>query len=1143
MSNQANYQPVPYSSPSLTDNYSTSGSAKDTTPTPTSSSPSLSPSDARQEAENQGSALTIILFSLAIFTAVIGPALILLALIFAFNTFERDGLEVRTSADLQNLLTISQLVTIVVSKSVSIVIAVHAYQLAAQWLKSSDRQSSRRPSPLQLGLLISVIQGANIIAWFKVRWHLLRGSKVGKRQVIKPSPILIRAVTVLGLLLIVSNAVAGFDTWLHLSSKAVAITRMSSYSGSTLPSYGRQLNETQCEEYARGADAASAATCGMDRSIHDPWALSLPEGLQTLTNTSAKNLVVFTDDGMQSIIVSVSMEANVAYEATTLGCLKPQVEDSGYINYGDNFVPNIDCAGVYPQANISLAAASSDALPFSFVYSNNGSFGNLGPTQEKVVTNPFSLAAVVNSFAYVNGSVGDYFVNDTGFFTHGRTGAWNVLYCNTTVSDVKYRYIPASSGTGGSYQTISSTVSTVRMASLVSIGLDMGIIRKNLPSRIEGAGLRRGSYTTAFAQELSRELMGLTAALYEPVPVTAIAETSFVLGSRVQLVPLGLYLTSVIIYALTTLVIGITALIEAHSVKFVKLVHLRITREARREAENQGTALSIILFSLAIFTAILGPALILLALIFAFNTFERDGLEVRTSADLQNLLTISQLVTTVVSKSVPIVIAVHAYQLAAQWLKSSERRASGRPSPLQLGLLISVLQGANIIAWFKVRWHLLRGSKDGKRQVIEPSPILTRAVTVLGLLLIVSNAVAGLDTWLHLSSKATSQRNAMRRECKARFASAPTCGMEKSIHDPFAISLPEGTQTLTNTSAKNLVVLTEDGMQSIIVPPSTEANVAYEATTFGVGSTCMSYGDNFFPYINCAGVYPQANISIQLGPTTTDALPFGAVLPNNGSFGDVFQPTYTMITTNPFNFAAVVNSFAYVSDGGDDYFVNNTGFFRHGRTGAWNVVYCNSTVNDVKYRYIPASSGTGGSYQTISSTVSSVRMATLISIGLDMGAIRYNLLPRIDGAGLRGGSYTTAFAQELSRELMAFSSALYEPIPVTAIAETSVVLGSRVHLVPLGLYLASAAIYALTTLVIGITALMEAHSVKFVKLVHLRITSSLPIVHALFGPVDSSRTWKNEGVEMFSTESETDRLYIGPVQSQTQGESFGFARV
>lgn len=130
--------------------------------------------------------------------------------------------------------------------------------------------------------------------------------------------------------------------------------------------------------------------------------------------------------------------------------------------------------------------------------------------------------------------------------------------------------------------------------------------------------------------------------------------------------------------------------------------------QVRNEVENHGSALSIILFSLAVFTAVIGPAVILPALIFVFNTFERDGLEVRTSADLpdlRGLLTISQ-------------------QLAAKWLKLGSRRLGDCPSPLQLGLLISVLQGANIIEWIKVRWHLSprvkRRQEAGYRTIPRP---------------------------------------------------------------------------------------------------------------------------------------------------------------------------------------------------------------------------------------------------------------------------------------------------------------------------------------------------------------------------------------------------------------------------------------
>ncbi|KAG8913759.1 hypothetical protein FRC01_004395 [Tulasnella sp. 417] len=363
---------------------------------------------------------------------------------------------------------------------------------------------------------------------------------------------------------------------------------------------------------------------------------------------------------------------------------------------------------------------------------------------------------------------------------------------------------------------------------------------------------------------------------------------------------------------------------------------MRSPGEARNEAENQGPALFIILFSRAVFIAVLGPALILLALIFVFNSFERDGLGVTTSTDLQNLLTISQIVATVVSKSVPV--------------------------------------------------FMLTSSPHGGSNIADDCPSRTD------------------------------------------FSSAANCGMEKSIHDPFAISLPEGTAA-----------------------------------------------------------------------------------PERGT--------------------------SYTS---------------------------NSTINDVKYLYEPASNDVGGSYQIISSDISSSRMAYIVAIGFHMGVLQKHPPSRIEGAGLRGGSYTTAFAQELSRELMSLIAAMYEPIPVTAIQRASAVLGSRVQLIPLGLYLGRSSfmrrfrvlrtmaqywwspslwfLNSLTTLIIGIAALIEAQSVRFVKLVHLRITSSLPIVHALFCPVDCSRTWNNDGVEMFSKESDKDRLYVGPVRTQTEGDSFSFAR-
>ncbi|KAG8871108.1 hypothetical protein FRB97_009012 [Tulasnella sp. 331] len=72
--------------------------------------------------------------------------------------------------------------------------------------------------------------------------------------------------------------------------------------------------------------------------------------------------------------------------------------------------------------------------------------------------------------------------------------------------------------------------------------------------------------------------------------------------------------------------------------------------QARAEAENRGVFGRIVLYAAPVFV---------------------NGLAVATTADLQNLLTISQILTTVFSKTVPLVLGVLAYQLASEWLKAS----------------------------------------------------------------------------------------------------------------------------------------------------------------------------------------------------------------------------------------------------------------------------------------------------------------------------------------------------------------------------------------------------------------------------------------------------------------------------------------
>jgi len=98
-----------------------------------------------------------------------------------------------------------------------------------------------------------------------------------------------------------------------------------------------------------------------------------------------------------------------------------------------------------------------------------------------------------------------------------------------------------------------------------------------------------------------------------------------------------------------------------------------------------------------------------------------DDLSLKTTAPLSRLLTTSQAISTAVSLTVPVVMAVHAYQIASDWLTASKLPGSRpRPSPFQLGLLVHTVQGANIFAFANICSYL---SPNRAQQAPDPTPI------------------------------------------------------------------------------------------------------------------------------------------------------------------------------------------------------------------------------------------------------------------------------------------------------------------------------------------------------------------------------------------------------------------------------------
>ena len=85
---------------------------------------------------------------------------------------------------------------------------------------------------------------------------------------------------------------------------------------------------------------------------------------------------------------------------------------------------------------------------------------------------------------------------------------------------------------------------------LIATGLDNGPILSWVPDRVDGVGWQgAGNYLDSFALEMSRELAAFTAMLWQTEQVLSIEDVAQVIGSRVQIAPLALYVGAALLYA------------------------------------------------------------------------------------------------------------------------------------------------------------------------------------------------------------------------------------------------------------------------------------------------------------------------------------------------------------------------------------------------------------------------------------------------------------------------------------------------------------------------------------------------------------------------------------------------------------------
>ncbi|KAF7294526.1 hypothetical protein MIND_00989100 [Mycena indigotica] len=538
--------------------------------------------------------------------------------------------------------------------------------------------------------------------------------------------------------------------------------------------------------------------------------------------------------------------------------------------------------------------------------------------------------------------------------------------------------------------------------------------------------------------------------------------------------------------------------------------------------------------------------------IFVTHDFTQQGSYIITSAPLGSIVAFTLVLSVLFILTVPCLLNLLGYSLAWSWLKSSLHHGPNRPTPYQLGVVMDILHGGHLPSLWSAVGYIHSLGKDKRRP-----PIIKRAVTFLAIALFLSYSFflvaiafslsstplsfvelsSYSGTWPRLSRQINSTMCATTSGAVA--LGINLCGLQSAASTyPFADSLPEGLRTLTNNSANNAVAFGNDGT-AFLVPANIPDDVAYYGTSNGVLADCQSVTPECLvttPSRSPLSLKCPSSVGFNASlNTATNQYSFGIL----DASGNPMKNPYN-VSTNPFQFGAVVQSQAYAS--ADQTYVGYTGFFTHG-TSAYNVLTCSVFVRSFGYTYFNGSFTVDPSNSYVVTNLDIVRGIGAMTAAASLSD---RVPAAIEGAGLNASTnaeYADAFSRELSRELIAFTSVLYESAPPHDVQQVRRVLGTRLSLPFLVTLLLWTAAYCLLVLVLAIKAISATYSSPYTLLAAQRLRSPLTAIHAAYGRSEAHRTWESSPTKLFSAEADADRLSIGPTAASGGGLAFAVTRI
>ncbi|KIM38940.1 hypothetical protein M413DRAFT_29853 [Hebeloma cylindrosporum] len=526
--------------------------------------------DAQQRASRKRAVRNTCLIATGILITLIGMMFAFLSFICIFHQCNVSKLSIVSTAPLGRVLTISQVTSHIAPLSVPIIMGLFSYLLSVRWLRSSVDGGPNRPSPRQLGLLMSMCNGAGLSSLFSSLKYVVQKPQTGQKAA-RP-PILVQSMFFLGSLLTVTYITAAADSWLHASSTSVIISSNGPYKSTITPNFGREINATTCQLASQSKDGSpvviAAATCGLlNDGVHETTA-ALGEGIRVVHNASTIHQMVLTDDETV-IMIPLSVPSNITYSAKTLGvksqcasitkqCLQPITSTDGTVSYGSDAVLSLDCTkgGIkYVNSTILSPLCALDSQGIC-------TYGL------DIPSNPFTTGEVTTSMAYIDpDTVYSTFLNNTFRMVFPRR-EWRLerhilQRQRVTLLDVTYTYQSSRYITTSASPKSLADTRAIMSAAFINLGTTV------VSLAVEGSGIDADPpYERTYSWELSRQMLGRAAYIYGSTNVLDIQSENELNGSKLQLIPLVLFIAALSVFAI---------IIGTWGVEYVELAALHLS--------------------------------------------------------------------------------------------------------------------------------------------------------------------------------------------------------------------------------------------------------------------------------------------------------------------------------------------------------------------------------------------------------------------------------------------------------------------------------------------------------------------------------------------------------------------------------------